>query len=69
MSLATPIMAPTTAELILQLFRDGFDTVEIARHLGLPESKASRYLWAARSWEKGLPAEYMHRDVVRSIEP
>lgn len=58
------------ANAALQLFRAGCDTVEVALRLGIPESKASRYVWVARSWERGVPADYVtDKGMVRRIEP
>ena len=44
---------------MLQLFRSGMDTNEIAKKLFVPEAEVSRRIWVARSRELGLPARYL----------
>lgn len=46
----------------LELFHEGKDTQEIALLMGVSEAKASRYVWAARCREKGLPADFLTSD-------
>ncbi len=42
----------------LSMFREGKDTHEISKRLGIPEAVVSREIWIARCFERGLPAEY-----------
>lgn len=47
------------APVALALFREGLDTFEIDRQMGIQESTASRLVWYARSLEHDLPAEFV----------
>lgn len=51
----------------LQLFRQGKDTLEIAKLLRISEAQVLRRIHEDRSREKGLPAEVMNRGVVRRV--
>jgi DNA-directed RNA polymerase specialized sigma24 family protein len=42
-------------DYILKKFREGFDTVEIARRFGITEAEACRRLHAALAQEKKFP--------------
>lgn len=53
------------ADSCLAYFRKGKDTMQVAKRFGISEARASRLIWVARSWEKGLPADYDHRGSVR----
>jgi transposase len=52
---------------ILSMFREGKDTQEIAQELQMKEATVSRYLWVARCQEKGLPAVFQSRGVLKQI--
>ncbi|HYE25080.1 MAG TPA: helix-turn-helix domain-containing protein [Clostridia bacterium] len=54
-------------ETILRMFREGMDTFAIAKELNLSEATVSRHLWVARCREKGLPARFLSRGVVKQI--
>lgn len=53
------MMKRDMAPIALALFRDGLDTAEIARQMGIQESLASRLVWYARSSQFGLPADFI----------
>lgn len=53
------------AKSCLVYFRKGKDTIRVAKRFGISEARASRLIWVARSWEKGLPADYDHCGSVR----
>jgi hypothetical protein len=56
-----------TAKQALWLFRQGMDTVAIARSLQIGEARASKLLWYARCKERNLPAEYLYGGVRKRI--
>lgn len=58
-----------TAAACLLLFRQGLDTIEIGKRLKIPEARASKLLWIARSRNKGLPAEFLSNGVVKRVGP
>ncbi|WP_127524052.1 hypothetical protein [Mesorhizobium sp. Z1-4] len=55
------------AKSCLAYFRKGKDTMQVAKRFGISEARASKLIWVARSWEKGLPADYDHRGSVRRV--
>lgn len=44
---------------ILEMFRSGLDTMQIAERLGMAESAVAHDLHAQRSAEMGLPSGYV----------
>jgi hypothetical protein len=52
----------------LQHFRHGFDTMEIAKRLGVTEARASMLVWAARCHARDLPADMLRAGEVRRIQ-
>ena len=46
---------------ILELFRSGMDTFDIAKLRGMGEAEASRTVWIQRCREKNLPQEYLSK--------
>lgn len=44
---------------ILELFRSGMDTLDIAKHFKITEAEASRIVWRQRCREKNLPQTYL----------
>lgn len=63
----SPLTSHQLAAATLKLFRAGKDTVEIAKALGIPEARASKLLWVARSRARRLPADFIFRGAVRRI--
>ena len=60
----------TRADMVLDHFRKGKDTRQIARLMQMPEAQISRLLWVARCRDKGLPATYLNRArEIRKIAP
>lgn len=55
------------AKACLREFRSGRDTMQIATRFGISEARASKLIWVARSWEKGLPAEYEVRGIRKRV--
>ena len=53
----------------LKLFRADLDTVEIAARFEMSESKASRLIWAARCFERGQPADFVQRGLLKRLAP
>lgn len=55
--------ADILAQQCLNLFRQGHDTIEIAKRLNMTEARVSKFVWVARCREKG-PATFLRRDRV-----
>jgi transposase len=44
---------------VLQKFRSGKDTLEMAKEFGVSEAMVTRLLWVARCRDKGLPSTFL----------
>lgn len=57
----------TSGDVLLFHFRSGKDTQQLAERYRMDEWLVSRLIWTSRCREKGLPAEYSKRGVIRTI--
>lgn len=64
---SSPLTSHQLAAASLKLFRAGKDTVEIAKALGIPETRASKLLWVARCRARRLPADFIFHGAVRRV--